>query len=159
MGKFAYDGKTRVAFVTTIAAPISTPSPTEIAAGTDLSPYITKSGLSTPSNQNMVASGALAETFDAEVPGTFGGPIELTMFRDRPDDDAWNLFTFGTEGFIVIRYGVLSETAFTAGDDVEVYPIQTHEPIMTPPASNENATFKVMCAVTGQPELHAVVTA
>lgn len=157
MGKFAYDGKTRVAFVETIAD-IAEPSPTEIAAGTDLSPYITKNGLSTPSNQNMVPSGALAETFDAEVPGTFGGPIELTMFRDVPDDDAWNLFTFGTEGYIVIRYGVLSATAFANGNDVEVYPIQTHEPIMTKPASNENATFKVMCAVTAQPNLHATVT-
>ena len=158
MAKFAYDGKTRAAFVPTITN-IAAPTVAQITAGTDLSPFITKNGLSTPSNLNMVASGALAETFDAEVPGTFGGPIELTMFRDVPTDAAWELFTFGTEGYIVIRYGVLSATAFASTNDVEVYAIQTHEPIMTPPATNENATFKVMCAVTRQPNLHAIVAA
>ena len=159
MSRFVYEGQTRIQWVTTIAD-IAEPTPTELNAGTNLTPFVTKDGLNTPQNPNMVDSATIAETFDAQLVGSWGGALELTMFRDSvaADDDAWTLFVYGTNGFVVVRRGVAVATTFAADDRVEVYPAQMHQPIMQPSAANEQQRFTVSLAVTSQPNLKAVCT-
>jgi hypothetical protein len=160
MARYVYEGYTRVQWVTTIAD-IGEPTVAELNAGTDITNFVTKDGVNTPQNQNMVDSATIAETFDAQLVGSWGGALELTMFRDAvaADDDAWTLFVYGTNGFLVIRRGIAVATATAAAQRVEVYPAQMHQPIMQPSAANEQQRFVVSCAVTAAPDLKAVVAA
>lgn len=159
MARYANDGMVRVQYTPSVAN-IAAPTTAEINAGTNLTPRMTKDGLTVPSDQNMVDDGSLAETFDAQVVGTFGGSISMTIKRDNASggaDTEWNLITYGLAGFLVVRRGIASATAFAVSQKVEVYPIQFHEPVMAQTASNEQARFTAAAAVTSQPNLKATV--
>lgn len=156
MSRFAHEGMTKIVWSGSIANKAA-PTTTELNAATDLTGFVTKDGLQTPANQNMVDSATIAETFDAQGVGSFGGSLNLTMFRDNVSDTAWNLFVYATTGFIVVRRGILIATAWTIGQKVEVYPAQMHEPVPAQSAANEQVKFSETVAVTGQPNLKATV--
>jgi len=161
MPRVAIDGTVRVAFVVTIASQAA-PTVAELNAGTPLQSLITKDGLVTPSDQNNVDDAALADTFDGEIPGTFGGALTLTMKRQHaPDTDtAWNLVVYGTTGFVVVRRQFPQATAWAATQPVEVYPGAWHEPVPVTPAANEQHRFTAMFPVRSPgPTLKAVVAA
>jgi len=156
MARYANDGMIKVYFVTTIANKAA-PTTTELNAGTDISNFITKDGLTVPSNQNNVANASLAETFDAELPGSFGGALSMTGIRDAATDTFWNLVVYGTAGYIVVRRGTATATVWSASQKVEVYPMTWHEPIPVQTASNEQGRFNAMAPVSSQPNLKATV--
>lgn len=158
MAPYVYEGKTRIQWVETIASKTA-PTVAELAAGTDVTSYVTKDGLTTPANQNMVDNATIAETFDAQVVGSWGGALELMMRRDASSDTAWNTWDYGDNGYIVIRRGLAASTSFSAGQKVEVYPAQAHQPVMEPSAANEQQRFKVAFAVTAEPAMKATVAA
>jgi hypothetical protein len=158
MARVAIDGTIKVVFTQTISN-MAEPTIGELTNGTELSTWITKDGLNTPADVNNVDDSALTDTFDAQVPGTFGGALELTMKRDDTTDTAWDLVTYGLEGFIVIRRQKDWDDAFAAADDVEVYPGAWHQKIPVTPASNEQHRFTVQFPVRSPgPELEAAVT-
>jgi hypothetical protein len=156
MARWANDGMIRVYYAATVSNKAA-PTVAEANAGTSLSNFITKDGVNTPATQNMVDNASLAETYDAQVPGSFGGPITFTGIRDNATDTFWNLITYNLTGYILIRRGVATATAWTIADKVEVYPVQFHEPLPLPTASNEQGRFTVQAAVTSQPNLKAVM--
>lgn len=158
MPRYVHEGNTKVTFVSTLASKTA-PSAATLTAGTDLSTLLTKDGLQTPDSQNMVDSSTLADTFDAQVVGSWGGSITLQGFRDSvdADDDLWNLAVYGTTGYIVIRRGLPYSDAWASGQKAEVYPIEFHEPIPNSTAANEEARFTVGCAVTSAPAKRATV--
>lgn len=158
MARYVHEGNTKVSWVPTISS-IAAPTVAELGAGTDLSELLTKDGLQTPDSQNMVDSSTLADTFDAQRVGSWGGSITLTGFRDGTSDTLWDLAVYGTEGYLVIRRGIPYDTAWTAAQDVEVYPAEMHEPVPNGTAANEEARFTLALAVTGQPNKRAVVAA
>lgn len=158
MSAYVHEGMTKVSFVPTITNKAA-PTVAQLAAGTDITTYLTKDGLKVPQSQNMVDNTSLAETFDAKVVGSWGGDLSLTMKRDNGTDTAWDLFDYGETGYIVVRRGVAHATAFAAAQKVEVYPVQSHMPVPNDTASNAQATFTVGLAVTSEPELAAVVAA
>lgn len=158
MARFVHEGNTKVAWVTTIAD-IDAPTVAELGAGTDLSQLLTKDGLQTPDTQNMVDSSTLADTFDAQVVGSWGGGINLTGFRDDTTDTLWDLAVYGTNGYLVVRRGIAYDTAWTAAQDVEVYPAEMHEPVPNQSGANEEVRFSLALAVTGQPSKRAAVAA
>lgn len=161
MARYSHDGMTRVEFVPAVADKTA-PTVIELTAGTPLTIFINKDGLTVPSDQNMVDDNSLAETFDAQTVGSFGGSIELTMKRDNsttPGDTAWDLIEYALEGFLVVRRGVPTASAWTAAQKVEVYPVIFHEPVPSDTSSNEQATFSANAAVTSQPALKAAVAA
>jgi hypothetical protein len=155
MARFVSEGFTRVTWATTIAS-IAAPTVAELNAGTHLTPFLTKDGLTTPANQNMVDNASLAETFDAQLVGSWGGAIQLTMFRDTTDT-AWNLAVYATNGYLVVRRGLTIATGWAAGQKVEVYPAQMHQPVMAATAANEQARFTLQLAVTAEPNVRATV--
>lgn len=157
MSAYVHEGMTKVSWVSTIAS-IAAPTVAELTAGTDITTYITKDGLSVPQSQNMVDNTSLAETFDAQVVGSWGGSLSLTMKRNTTDT-AWNLFDYGDNGYLVVRRGITHDTAFAAAQKVEVYPAQSHKPVPNNTAANAQATFTVGLAVTAEPELVATVAA
>lgn len=158
MARYANDGMIRVTFAPTVANKAA-PTTAELNAGTLLTNFITKDGLTVPTNQNFVDNSALDETFDSQVVGSFGGPISMTMKRDGTpaNDTAWNLITYGLTGFVVVRRGVESATAWTAAQKAEVYPVMWHEPVPNQTATNEQGTFSAQAAVTSQPNSKATV--
>jgi len=156
MARYANDGMIRWDFVPTVANKAA-PTTAELNAGTPLTALTTKDGLTVPANQNMVDTATLAETFDSQVPGSFGGPISLTLLRDNATDTAWNLIVYNLAGFVVVRRGTLTATAWASTNKVEVYPVQFHEPLPVPTATNEQSKFTAVAAVTSQPNLKAVV--
>ena len=161
MTRYANDGMITVRHVPSVANKAA-PTVAEINAGTDLTPHMTKDGLTVPSGQNMVDDSNLNEVFDAQVVGSYGGPISMTMKRNNGaggTDTAWNLITYGLAGYLVVRRGIASATAFAASQAVEVYPVQYHEPVMMQTATNEQARFTAQAAVTSAPSLKAVVAA
>lgn len=158
MAKYANDGMLLVYYTLTVANKAA-PTTAELNAGTNLTPWCTKDGVTTPSNQNFVDDSALSDTYDAQVVGSFGGPISLTLKRDGTpaNDTAWNLITYGLLGFVVIRRGLTSATAWAASQKAEVYPVMFHEPLPQQTASNEQGRFTAQAAVTSQPNLKATV--
>lgn len=161
MARYANDGMLAVWHVGTISNKAA-PTVAEINAGTKLSPHMTKDGIRVPSNQNMVDDSNMEDTFDAQVVGSWGGPIGFTAKRNNASGDpdtVWNLITYGLAGYVVVRRGVTSSTAVAASQVVEVYPVQYHNPVMQDPATNEQARFTVAAAVTSTPVIKATVAA
>lgn len=159
MARYANDGMLAVWHVTTIAN-TAAPTVAEINAGTKLSPHMTKDGIRVPSNQNMVDDSNLEDVFDAQVVGSWGGPISFTAKRNNASsgtDTVWNLITYGLAGYAVVRRGIASATAVAASQPVEVYPVQYHHPVMQDPATNEQARFTCTAAVTATPQIKATV--
>lgn len=156
MPRLASEGNVKVYWLTTVAS-MAAPTVANIAAGTNITPFLPTAGVGVDWTQNNASIAMLDESFTAEAVGTEGATIELTFIRDDvdADDDAWNLFTRGANGYLLIsRFGTPA-----AADRVEVYPVQSHRPVPLPPAENEFQQAKVMLAVTDTPELDAVVAA
>lgn len=158
MAEYANDGFTLVYWTGSIASKAA-PTVAEITAGTRISGFLTKDGLDIPFQQNTVDNADLEDTFDSKAVGTYGGDITLTMKRNNSADTAWNLAVYATAGFLVVRRGIAVATAIAASQKVEVYPGQMHEPVPVPTATNELAKFKLLIAVTDQPNLKATVAA
>lgn len=159
MTRYANDGMLTVWHVPSIANKAA-PTAAEINAGTRLSTHMTKDGIRVPSNQNMVDDAGAEDVFDAQVVGSWGGPISFTAKRNNASagtDTVWNLITYSLAGYNVVRRGVTSATAVATSQVVEVYPVQYHHPVMQDPATNEQARFTVTAAVTSTPEIKAVV--
>lgn len=156
MSRTVSEGKVHVYYAASLADKTA-PTTAEMLGATDLSGFITKNGVNTPSNQNSVDSGDITSVFDPQVPGSWGGPVNLTMQRDDDDEtDAWDLITWGLEGYLIVsRFGA----GTTIGDKVEVYPGAFHHPVMSPTAANETQRFTAQFAVSAEPALKATVAA
>ena len=158
MSNYIHEGMTKVAWVVTLSS-VSAPSAAQLTAGTDITTFITKDGLNISLTQNNVENTSLAETFDSQLVGSWGGDPSITFKRNNASDTAWDLFEWGAVGFLVVRRGVLFSTAFAAAQKVEVYPAQAHEPVPNNTAANAQSTATVKFAITAQPDLHAVAAA
>ena len=156
MARTAYDENVKVYFCDTIADK-DAPTENEIAAGIDWTPFITKDGVNVPNAQNMVDTGGIDTNYDAQNVGTWGGaPLILTMFRDDTDEtDSYDAISYRLRGFVVIsRFGEPE-----SGDQVEVWPVEAHEPTLQQSAANEAQKFNAAFAVTDAPSMRAVVAA
>lgn len=154
MAKLSSEGNVKVFWLPTVASKAA-PSVANIAAGTELTPFLPTAGVGIDWTQNNASIDMLDESFTAEVIGTEGATITLTFVRDDAADDAWDLFVRGTNGYLLVsRFG-----APVALDVVEVYPVQSHRPVPLTPATNEFQQARVSLAVHDAPELNAVVAA
>lgn len=156
MARQVSEGKTNVYWATTVANKAA-PTVAEITAATAIVGFTAKDGLEVNINGNKVDSSTLAETFDAQVPGSWGADVKLKMFRDNTADTAWNLSVYGTNGFLIVDRFRASGTLPSAGHKVEVYPAAMLQPAPGNTAANEVMTFTLEIAVTSQPNLSATV--
>jgi hypothetical protein len=143
-------------YVVSAIANIAAPTVAELNAGTAITNFVTKDGLTVPAEQNYVDNASLAETFNAQVVGSFGGPIQMTGIRDAATDTFWDLVVYGTNTHLAVRRGTATATAWGAGNKLEVYPIQWHEPLPVQTAQDEQGRFTASAAVRSQPNLKAV---
>lgn len=156
MAKYANDGMIRVDVVAVIAD-IAAPTVLELDAGDAITGFLSKDGLTTPADQNNVDIATLAETFNAQVPGSFGGAIEMTGLRDNDADTLWDLLTYNLASHLVVRRGSPTAAAWAAAQNAEVYPVQFHEPVPDQTGGDEVSRFTISAPVTSQPELKATV--
>lgn len=154
------DGKTRVYWVTTIAN-IATPTVAELDAGQDFTERITPDGLNIPAETADVDNSSLASTFTTMRAGRRSFSPEVTFKRgDTAGDDApWDTLTYQTLGYLVVRRILAYTTAWAAGQDVEVYPVECGERNTIPPAPNEVAKFTSQMKLREEPNTSAVVAA
>lgn len=158
MGQIRYEGKTRVFWATTVAD-ISAPTVAEITAGTDLTPFMPKDGLSRSPSFQTVDLSTLSSEFDAEGQATWGVPVQLKVLRDTVSNDAYDLFaTHATSGFLIVL-PELGTGVVVAAVDAEVYPSQASIAIPNSTAGNERQMATVGISVTSEPNLSATVAA
>lgn len=158
MADLISDGKTRVAWLSTVAN-INAPTVAELTAGADYTKRITPDGLKTDPSTADVDTSSLASTYDTKTVGRVGMDVELTFKRgDTVQDDApYTTLKYGVSGFLVIRRGTPYTTAWATGQKVEVYPITCGEPQNNAPAANEVMKFTSPMKVTDAPATAATV--
>ncbi|MGW7359472.1 phage tail tube protein [Streptomyces sp. NPDC054802] len=154
------DGKTRVAWVTNISS-ISAPTVAELEAGEDFTLRVTPDGLNVPAETADVDNSSLASTFTTNRAGRRSFSPEVTFKRgDNPTDDLpWTMLTYQTMGYLVVRRVLPYTTAWAAGQEVEIYPVECGERNTIPPAPNEVAKFTSMMKLREEPDTSAVVAA
>lgn len=158
MGDLISDGKTRVVWASSIAN-IAAPTAAECNGALDLTKRITPDGLKADPTTADVDTSSLASRFDTRTVGRIGFENELTMKRgDNPTDDLpYTTLKYGVTGYMIVRRGIAFETAFAAGQQVEVYPAICGERANIPPAANEVSKFTAPIKVTDAPATDAVV--
>ncbi|GAA2860133.1 hypothetical protein [Nonomuraea rubra] len=136
------DGNVKVTFCLTIAN-ISAPTAAELNAGVDLQEFITKDGLGISPEQAAVDNTALASRDETEDAGTVKYSIELTVKRKEVavEDIGWDTLVDRQLGYLVVRRNMAHETAYAAGQNVEVYPVRCGRPNMQPPELNAAQRF------------------
>jgi len=150
MADIVSDGMTKVAFVTTIAAPAA-PTAAEMAAGEDLEGFLTPDGLGMDFGNDSVDVTALSSTYNAELPGRQTVSTELT-FKHQGDAVApFSTFAGKPEGYIVVRRNVDATDAWAENDVIEVYPVQIGTRRRMAPAANEVLKFTVQAFHTSAP--------
>ncbi|MFR9796138.1 hypothetical protein ACL02U_09580 [Streptomyces sp. MS06] len=152
------DGKTRVYWVSAIAD-ISAPTVAELDAGSDFTLRITPDGLGIPAETADVDNSSLGSTFTTMRAGRRSFSPEVTFKRgDTAGDDLpWSTLTYQTQGYLVVRRVLAYTTAWTAGQEVEVYPVECGERNSIPPAPNEVAKFTSPMKLRAEPDTSAVV--
>lgn len=158
MSDLISDGKTRVAWASTIAN-IAAPTVAELNAASDFTPRITPDGLKLDPSTADVDTSSLASTFDTKEVGRIGFETEITFKRGSTggEDLPFTTLRYGVHGYLVIRRGVDYATAWTIGQKVEVYPIACGEPANISPAANEVLKFNSPMKVTSAPNTYATV--
>lgn len=159
-----HDGYYKVTWVDAIANQ-DAPTVTELTAGIDLECQITPDGLAREAEDESVDTSRLCSVFSTTQVGRTSFELSLTLVRldeanmtpPATEDEAYRTLTKGKRGFLVVRDNVASETAWTAAQDVEVYPVQCGTRSKATPAANELQTFTLPLMVTADPSLDAVV--
>lgn len=153
------DGYTRVSIVASIST-IAAPTTTELNAGTQIDTIMTPDGLvGLEPDTADVDNSSLSSTFDTKLAGraSFSNTGVRIKKQSATADTVYNLLVRGYNTNLVVRRGVLSGTAWTVGDKVEVYPVQCGEVQNASPEANSVQKYFIPMKVTTQPNLRATV--
>lgn len=134
------DGRVAVAWCTSIAT-LGSPTAAEINAGTRLETFITPTGLTITPTTGASDVSNLSSKAVAERAGRVKYAVKIAFHHDGGTDTAWNLFTYRTNGFLVVRRGTDVSVAVVATQKVEVYALECAEPDQTDPAPGGNWDF------------------
>jgi hypothetical protein len=160
------DGRVRVFWLNSCSN-IALPTTGELNAGTDLTPFITPDGLDIGMETGTVDVGNVGSTFTLSRVGRRKPTITLTCHHDATTgatDPAWNLLTYRAVGFLAVREGVLTGTAWTTGQgaggttgSLEMYPVECGDYTGSKPAPDTSWDFTVPLTVYLDPNRRAVV--
>lgn len=155
------DGNVRVAFVPTIAN-IAAPTTTELNAVGSLllSPTMTADGLEGyEATTADIDTTSLESTFDTVNIGRDSYSDTLVRLKKQTvgADTIRTTLTRGTTGYTVIRRGITASTAWTAGQQVEVYPIICGRRKELKPEKNTVMRYEVPTKIYASPNPDAVV--
>lgn len=160
MADIIVDGKVRVSYVAAIAN-IAGPTTSELDGGLLLSSTMTRDGMpGWEPDTARVPTTPFDGTFGTNKVGmaSFGDPL-LRMKKQTGTDTIYNTMVKNAEGFIVVRRDVPKATAWTAGQEVSVYPVECGEVRHLTREENTVSRYEVPITITDEPELRAVVAA
>jgi hypothetical protein len=148
----------KVHWVPTISS-VTAPTEAEIAAGTELTPFITPAGINLPDEGSEADASDLSSERDKSVPSTVGGNPEAECYRDDTTDTAWTTLTRGTSGYLVVaRFGGSgTDNAIQATDEVEVWTVRVSSRNPVRVARGETQRFQSVFTVEADPEYSATV--
>lgn len=144
MARRVYEGTFDVWFVPAASGieDITEPEIDEITDGVDITCFLTKDGFQPNVTRNNVDSAALCDTFDGQLPGSFGSDLTLTFFRDDATvEPAWDLVVHGAAGFIV-ALPFTGREAPVAGDKAMIWEGAWHIKSPGNTAANTQQTFE-----------------
>ncbi len=153
------DGNVRVAFVASISN-IAAPTTAELNAGVLLQSTLTADGLvGFEAETADVDTTSLASTFDTKGIGrdSYSGTMLRLKKQTVGSDTVRTTLTRGTSGNIVIRRGIAETTAWTAAQQVEVYPIICGRRKELTPEPNGLLKYEVPVKIWQPPNPDAVV--
>lgn len=153
MARRQFTGEGRLWFVPTIAN-TSAPTTSEINAGTDLTPFLRRDGLTRPEEGNTIDTADASSRFNKNAPGTYGGdPVELRLYRDSVagSDTAFNALPRDTTGYIVVRDFGGSSTAIASTNKVQVWQGTVISRSRDPIGDNEAQRFTVRFSAEAAP--------
>lgn len=156
MARIISNGEVLIFWVVTIAD-TTAPTVAEIAAGTDITPFL--SSMDTPLDGDAVDSSDLSSAFNKTVAGKFGGSVNASMYRDDTADTAFDLFPRNTTGFAVIRRFGGSGVAIMAADDVDVWNLRVITRSDVALDDNTVQSFEVNFATLDEPDIDVAVAA
>lgn len=143
MARLAFEENYAVMWVPVVAV-LAAPTVAELAAGTDVTDFIPKDGFNPGASNNTIDIGHLGTAYDATEIGSYGHSLSVTFFKDDVDDAAWDLFTRGARGHLVVSP---FSNAPVATDVVYVFKCAAQEPQLPSTAANTRQTFTVEFAV------------
>lgn len=162
-------GKENWAFVPTIAS-LSAPTAVEVTAvsALDITRIAFASGAPNPSQNTNLATQErrLGDTTETQFVGTttYAGGEMTYQFAPQAaaasdGKKAWEKFPAGTTGYLVRRLGVTRSTAFTAGQFVDVYPVEFGPSMPTKAGDGESAEAAAVCtfAITSEPAFNVAL--
>lgn len=142
------DGAIKVSWCTTVAN-VNTPTAAEATAGVALESFITPDGLDIQITTDEVDASSIGSNQYQTIPGRRKGAITLTMKNQGEQAVPFTTFAARVDGFLMVRYGVPSSTAYAAAQRVWVYPCRASDRAPISPAANEMLKFSVPLTVTG----------
>lgn len=160
------DGRVRV-FWLPACSNIALPTTTELNAGTDLTGFITPDGLDIGMDTGKVDVGNVGSTYTLNRVGRRVPTITVTCHHDATSgatDPAWNLLIYRATGFLAVREGVLTATAWTTGQgaggttgSLRMFPVECGEYTGAKPAPDTSWDFTVPLTVYLDPNQRSVV--
>lgn len=159
MSRFASaDGRPRIHILTALAN-MAAPTITEIGAGIDVSPFLTKDGFSSGETGNTAPAAGAAEKVNLETSGSINYAVSMSFFRDDETDTAWEAYEQGDEIYVVFcrKGGSGADGAIDVGDEVEVYFGEALDKSNADIAENTNGRFTTRLSTGARPELDALV--
>lgn len=162
MSRITPEGNTKIHIVDAIASQ-SAPTLVEIDAGTEVTPFLTPTGLDTPEDSSDADSSSIASPRDFTIPATFGGDITGEFYRDdgtgATTDEAWDAMPrLKISNLVVARFGGTgTDNAIAVADVVEVWPIRVSQRSNSRITRGEALRFTSKFALSGDPDLAATV--
>lgn len=158
MARLVFDGNYHVYWLDTPPADKHAPTVAEIAAGTELTPFIPKDGFDPGVNNNRVTGGDLSTTFTDESMGTYTSQLKVDFYLEKPPgaNTAKDTLVKGATGAIVVCWA----GAAAATEPCYVWPeVECGQQI--PIKTGENARQKMTAdiAVGAEPDMDATVAA
>lgn len=156
MSVIIIDGRVKVAFATSVSA-VGAPTTTEANNGTALQNFILPDGLDIAASTGKVSTSNLGSTFTTNKAGRRAFDIKIMFHHESGTDTPWNLLPYNTDGFLLVRRGVLATTAWTALDKLAVYPVNIGEPNEEKPTVDGTWDFSVEMFLSADPSTRAVM--
>lgn len=157
MADYGFDGMIKTSFVSTIAN-VAAPTVAELNAGVSLEGQLTADGLSVSAETAGVDTSKLNSTSNSEIIGrdTFSVAVTYVRGGHAAATAVQNALVRGASGFLVVRRDIVSTTAWTIGQKVEVYPVQCKRANPATPAANALQTVEIGMSVTDGGSVRAV---
>ncbi len=151
----SWDGNLKISFL-----PSTTANPLSVAAlngsgEVDITYSLTTGGFTHTTTENSVDDARLTLKQTLSRPGTFTETLELQFVatNSATNDKARIALIEGTTGYLVYRYGIPNATAWTVGQNVDVFTIQTGKQRKDAPAANGLITVTQMSYLTQPTQL------